>query len=275
MGISGVGSVHSYIYNMKTGKLSTKDGADDEFVEYFNDNLKGEDSDTLNGFDQQRKGNMKKMISLMGEMGLGKSVLDTLQGDEIEITSEVVDAVTCVYSINGEKIFTANAAVKYTPEEIKIFGSIKQPYATTHPTGYDPLRNHLSIGVGNVFEFGNGYKFTVERDTVRIDSYGQGTVGDYKIADSFAFGLSALILFGDQKAFSALHREVCSTPMMLEFLKALGVDIDREFIINDTRCEVRNGRIEEVGNKVGVPSSIHQKAVERYEKLMYQPLSKR
>ena len=38
MGISGVGSVHSYIYNMKTGKLSTKDGADDEFVEYFNDN---------------------------------------------------------------------------------------------------------------------------------------------------------------------------------------------------------------------------------------------
>ena len=39
--------------------------------------------------------------------------------------------------------------------------------------------------------------------------------------------------------------------------------------------EVRNGRIEEVGNKVGVPSSIHQKAVERYEKLMYQPLSKR
>lgn len=155
--------------------------ADDEFVEYFNDNLKGEDSDTLNGFDQQRKGNMKKMISLMGEMGLGKSVLDTLQGDEIEITSEVVDAVTCVYSINGEKIFTANAAVKYTPEEIKIFGSIKQPYATTHPTGYDPLRNHLSIGVGNVFEFGNGYKFTVERDTVRIDSYGQGTVEDYKL----------------------------------------------------------------------------------------------
>ena len=84
-----------------------------------------------------------------------------------------------------------------------------------------------------------------------------------------------MISFGDQQAFSALHRAAVSTPMMLEFLNELGVDTSREFIINDTRCEVRHGRIEEVGNKVGVPSSIHQKAVERYEKWMYLPLSKR
>ena len=30
MSISGIGSVNSYIYNMKTGKLSTKDGSHDE-----------------------------------------------------------------------------------------------------------------------------------------------------------------------------------------------------------------------------------------------------
>lgn len=275
MSISGVGSVNSYIYNIKTGKLSTKDGSHDEFVEYFNDNLKGEDSDALNGFDQQRKGCVKQMLRLMKEMGLGKNILDTLQGDEIEITSEIVDATTSTYCINGEKVFTANAAVRYTPEEISVFGKITQPYKTTHPTGYDPLRNRLSIGVGNVFEFGNGYKFTVERDRVRIDSYGKGTAEDYQNAGSFAFGLSALIHFGDQQAFSALHRATVSTPMMLEFLKELGVDTNREFIINETKCEVRNGRIEEVGNKVGVPSSIHQKAVERYEKSMYIPLSKR
>ena len=275
MSISGVGSVNSYIYNMKTGILSTKDGSRDEFVEYFNDNLNGEDSDGLNGFDQQRKGCVKQMLWLMEEMGLGKNIVDTLQGDEIEITSEIVDATTSTYCINGEKVFTVNAAVKYTPEEISVFGKITQPYKTTHPTGYDPLRNRLSIGVGNVFEFGNGYKFTVERDRVRINSYGKGTAEDYQNAGSFAFGLSALISFGDQQAFSALHRAAVSTPMMLEFLKELGVDTSREFIINETRCEVRNGRIEEVGNKVGVPSSIHQKAVERYEKSMYIPLSKR
>ena len=72
MGISGVGSVNSYVYNMKTGKLSTKDGAHDEFVDYFNDDLNGEDSLALNGFDQQRKSGVKKMLSLMEEMGLGK-----------------------------------------------------------------------------------------------------------------------------------------------------------------------------------------------------------
>lgn len=275
MGISGVGSVNSYIYNMKTGKLSTKDGSHDEFVEYFNDDLKGEDSLALNGFDQQRKSDVKKMFSLMGEMGLGKNTLDMLQGDEIEITSEVVDATTSTYSINGEKVFTVNAAVRYTPEEISVFGTITQPFKTTHPTGYDPINNRLSIGVGNVFEFGNGYKFTVERDRVRVDSYGKGTDEDYQNAGSFAFGLGALISFGDQQAFSALHRAAVSTPMMLEFLKELGVDTSREFIINETKCEVRDGRIEEVGNKVGVPSSIHQKAVERYEKWMYLPLSKR
>ncbi len=275
MGISGVGSVNSYIYNMKTGKLSTKDGLRDEFAEYFNDDLDGRDSHALNGFDQQRKSGIKKMVSLMEEMGLGKNVLDTLQGDEIEITSEMADATTCIFSINGEKVFTVNAAVSYTPEEISVFGRLDHPYKTTHPTGYDPVRNRLSIGVGNVFSFGNGYKFTVERDGVRIDSYGKGTAEDYQNAGSFAFGLSALISFGDQQAFSALHRAAVSTPMMLEFLNELGVDTSREFIINDTRCEVRHGRIEEVGNKVGVPSSIHQKAVERYEKWMYLPLSKR
>ena len=275
MGISGVGSIHSYIYNMATGKLSTKDGSHDEFVEYFNDNLKGEDSDALNGFDQQRKSGIKKMLSLMEEMGLGKNTLDMLQGDEMEITSEMADATTCIFSINGEKVFTVNAAVRYTPEEISVFGRMDHPYKTTHPTGYDPVKNRLSIGVGNVFEFGNGYRFTVERDRVRIDSYGKGTAEDYQNAGSFAFGLSALIHFGDQQAFSALHRAAVSTPMMLDFLKELGVDTSKEFIINETKCEVRNGRIEEVGNKVGVPGSVHRKAVERYEKWMYLPLSKR
>ena len=275
MSISGIGSVNSYIYNMKTGKLSAKDGKEDEFVDYFNDELDGKDSAALNGFDQQRKGSVKQMLHLMEEGMFGKNVLEKLQGDEIEITSETLDATTSVYYVNGEKVFTANAAVEYTQEEINIFGTITQPYKTTHPTGYDPLKNRLSIGVGDTFEFGNRYRFTVESDRVRVDSYGNGTAKDYENAGAFAFGLSALIHFGDQQAFSALHRAAISTSMMLEFLKDLGVDTDREFMINDTVCEVRNGRIGEVGNKVGVPSSIHQKAVGRYEELLYIPLSER
>lgn len=275
MSISGIGSVNSYIYNMKTGKLSAKDGQKDEFVDYFNGDLDGEDSSTLNGFDQERKSGIKKMIDMIGWGMIGQNQLETLREDEVEITTEKVDATTTVTYLNGEKILTVIGSVRYTPEEINVFGTIRQPYRTTHPTGYDPSKNRLSIGVGSRFEFGNGYRFTVENDMVRVDSYGRGTEEDIRNADAFACGLSALIHFGDQQTFSALYREWVSTPMMLEFLKELGVDTDREFIINDTLCEVRDGRIKEAGNKAGVPSSIQQKAMKRFEEMLYVPLSKK
>lgn len=268
MSVCGVGSVSTYLYNRQTGRLSTKDGAWDEFVDYFNGDLEGKDSTGLNGFDRQNKGNIKRMMELTQEMSLGKDVLEACSGDEIEITSEVEEANTCIYYINGKKIFTAIGAVEYTPEELKIFGSIKQPYKTTCPTGYDPLQNRLSFGVGDSFDFGNGYRFTVEQDSVRVDSYGSGKEEDYKNADYFAFGLSALIHFADQQAFADLYGSTVSTPMMLEFLRELGVDTDRQFILNETACEVRDGKIREAGNKVGVPSSIHRKALERYEEMM-------
>ena len=49
MAVTGIGSVQTYIYNSKTGKLSTKDGTADEFVNYFNGNLSEEASKELNG----------------------------------------------------------------------------------------------------------------------------------------------------------------------------------------------------------------------------------
>ena len=62
MEITGVGSSYSYLYDMKTGKLSSKDGKDDEFVRYFNGDLSGEESETLNGFDRGKKAGMEKML---------------------------------------------------------------------------------------------------------------------------------------------------------------------------------------------------------------------
>lgn len=34
MGITGVGSSYNFVYNTKTGKLSTKDGSKNEFENY-------------------------------------------------------------------------------------------------------------------------------------------------------------------------------------------------------------------------------------------------
>ena len=64
MAITGVGSSFSYIYNTKTGKISSKDGKDDEFIRYFNGDLSGEESDTLNGFDRGKKAQIENIVSL-------------------------------------------------------------------------------------------------------------------------------------------------------------------------------------------------------------------
>ena len=47
MSISGIGSLNTYIYNSQTKKLSTKDGSKDAFVDYFNGDISGDDSDSL------------------------------------------------------------------------------------------------------------------------------------------------------------------------------------------------------------------------------------
>lgn len=57
--------------------------------------------------------------------------------------------------------------------------------------------------------------------------------------------------------------------MLLDLLRKLGVDTDKEFMINKTRCEVRDGRIREVnGNRSGAPNAAYEKALKRYEETM-------
>ena len=51
MAISGIGTSCTYIYNSQTGKLSSKDGTKDPFVDYFNGDRSDETRSQLNGFD--------------------------------------------------------------------------------------------------------------------------------------------------------------------------------------------------------------------------------
>lgn len=271
MAVSGIGGTYSYIYNSQTGKLSTKDGSKDAFADYFNGEASEDALDDLNGFDATRKRDIQKMIKFFS-CGMTKDVFNEKNGTEFEITAEVENATTAHYSVNGEKVFTAYSAVEYSYEEIEIFGTMIQPYKTRQHKDYDPENNSIGIAVGDEFDMGNGYRFKVLEDRIWGEGWGSGTEEDDKKANQFLWGLSGLIHFGDQQAFSSrIDKE--STPMMLEFLRQLGVDTSREFIINETRCEVKNGRIKEVGNMVGVPSSIHNAAVKRYEEMLYQPLS--
>ena len=273
MGISGVGSVSTYIYNSKTGKLSTKDGTQDDFVDYFNGDLKENFSDTLNGFDANRKGDIEAMLMLY-QSGMTKNVFSGSDNDEYEITSEIIDATTSDFSVNGRKVFTAHSGVYYTDNEIKTFGTIMQPYKTYQSKGYDSRDNSINIAVGDRIDLGNGYKFIVKKDHIYVEGYEKGSEANNKKAEHLAWGLNALIHFADQQWFSAMiDADKASTSMVLELLRQLGVDTNKEFVINGTKCEVRYGKIMEVGNKVGVPNTIHQAAVKRYEETLYKPLT--
>ena len=61
--------------------------------------------------------------------------------------------------------------------------------------------------------------------------------------------------------------------MLLELLRQLGVDTDREFVLNGTKCEVRNGKIGETGNHWGAPRAVREEAIRKYEEEMTRPLS--
>ena len=52
MGVSGIGTSSTYLYDATTGKLSTKDGTKNNFVDYFNGDSSEETLEDLNGFDK-------------------------------------------------------------------------------------------------------------------------------------------------------------------------------------------------------------------------------
>lgn len=62
MGVTGIGTVQTYRYNFKTGKLSAKDGSENEFISFFNEGHSGGSSKTLNGFDWQVRGGIRFLI---------------------------------------------------------------------------------------------------------------------------------------------------------------------------------------------------------------------
>lgn len=87
MGISGIGSRNTYIYNTTTGKLSSKDGQQDAFVDYFNGDINGDEDDTLIGFDRSRKADIENLIDTWAQVD--RSLFSEPGKEEYEITTGV------------------------------------------------------------------------------------------------------------------------------------------------------------------------------------------
>ncbi len=271
MDVSGIGNSSTYIYNIRTGKLAKKDGSADEFVNYFNGDSNGKLPDTLNGFDAKRKRDINEMVMLFqSSLGKAKGIFQEQGGDEYEITSEIVDAVTTHFSVNGEKVFTSYDMNVFT--YMDHISADDLLYKTRNSKAYEPSDNSINIAVGDVFDLGNGYVLKVKEDSIWIDGLGSGSEKQDEKARQLAYGLDALIRFADQQWMSdRIDRE--STPMLLQLLRELGIDTDKQFQINGTKCEVKYDRIREAGNRFAVPSSIFNEALKKYEDVLYMPIS--
>lgn len=278
MSISGVGSRNTYIYNARTGKLSTKDGQQDAFVDYFNGDINGDEDDTLNGFDRARKADINNLIEVWAQVD--RSLFNDPEKEEYEITTESVDAVTSTVQVDGGKIFTCYSGGFFAHIDPSELFQKAGSFQTREHKGYDPSDNSVNIAVGDVFDLGNGYRLRVGENQVYGEGYGTKNGENDEKLQALSWGLGALIHFAEGQ-WSATVLELRdrsdlmgdTTPMLLELLRQLGVDTDREFILNGTKCELRNGKIREVGDKWGVARNVRDEAIRKYEEEMSRPLS--
>ena len=81
MNVTGVGSTYNFIYNTKTGKLSTKD---------CNGDVKGEDTETLNHFDEHTRYQFTRMLYAYGTGMTGQNPF--ADDEEVEITADIDSA---------------------------------------------------------------------------------------------------------------------------------------------------------------------------------------
>lgn len=275
MNVTGIGSHNTYYYNVDTKRLqSSETGEENEFCRWFNGDLSSEQlSDSINGYDSNIKNNLENMFYMYNDELKADVFQPSKNGNLCEISVDVLDAERVDCAINGQTIFHAKQVVDYNQEEIHTM-KYAGPYKTHTAKAYNQADNSINIAVGDRYELQNGYQIAVRDDWIEVIGYSRGETAYDPELECLIGGLNDLIRFADQQWTSGSISDE-SMPILLNFLRRLGVDTSREFIINDTKCELVNGRISEVGNTYGAPSSIYQKAIARYEEWLYQPVNKK
>ena len=273
MKVSGIGTSYECIYNTSTGKIESTAQERDPFIDYFNGELSDEELyDELNGFDAQRKCDIEAMFRLFNGAERGKLYEKVQSGESFTISAKIIDGETSEYYIDGEKVFTAHHAFPYSSSgELSLHAS-KMPFLT-HGLSYNASENSLRIGTGAVLNLGNGCRLIAGNDSVKSEYNGSNPHTIEKL-NSLEYLLTALIHIGDQQ-WTALSIFDDDTPMLIELLKQLGVDTSKEFKINNTLCEIRDGKLREVENTYVVPSTVYDTALKKYEEYLYMPLSER
>ena len=147
-----------------------------KFVDFCNGDVKGEDTETLNHFDEHTRYQFTRMLFAYGTGMTGQNPF--ANDEKVEITADIDSATHTSFYVNGQKAFTAITGMSYLPSEIQTFGTVQQPFKTRGYKPYDPSTNSITIGVGSRFNLGNGYSMTVQEDFVWGEGYGNGSKAD-------------------------------------------------------------------------------------------------
>ena len=236
--ITGPGVKHSYVYDSVNKRIVSRDGKKDEFVDCFDGRATEEQLHSLNTWDSDI------MRSIKGD-AQGNGLLDEMgkQAIEIKFTVEIND--------NGDMIWTFN----YGGNEHTMLDGYTYPYAdheyenrnrfykTEKHEDYNPDTNSISFAIGDSYDIA-GMKFKISRDNFSVKDVND--LQQWKKAEPYACALSHLMLFveGIWGAYVITDED---TPIALDFLEGQGVDTSKEFVVNGTRCNLVNGKIQEVG----------------------------
>lgn len=142
MGITGVGSHYTYMYDANTNKLSTKEGTPDKFCDFFNGDLAENEYGELNGYDMKMKKDIESMIMLFNSGVQGANVFNPEEG-LYEISTEIVQGDKAKYTVNGKHTFTGCVGIQYTKSQFEAFTDLQQAYKTTSSQKYSLENNSI------------------------------------------------------------------------------------------------------------------------------------
>lgn len=123
-----------------------------KFFDFCNGDVKGEDTETLNHFDEHTRYQFTRMLYAYGTGMTGQNPF--ANDEKVEITADIDSATHTSFYVNGQKAFTAITGMSYLPSEIQTFGTVQQPFKTRGYKPYDPSTNSITIGVGSRFNLG-------------------------------------------------------------------------------------------------------------------------
>lgn len=286
MNVKGVGSYSEFTYNYETGKISTESQDEEDllFVKYFNGEFDTDGDhlpEGLTGFDYRKRGEILSMAESLMRNGYWKNHPEEYDGD-IVLGIRIEDAAT--WYITSPEISTLNClsgGIRYTKEEMA-YERGEVDFNTKLSLPYNAKNNSITIGIGASYELLDGYTFKIETNKVSFHRMpGKGDDLTDQEAGMICQYLEAFLRFADQqwgsKSIYSMYNGNDYNRIIKKFLEKLGVDISKEFTVNETKCVFQDNQFvdAEYDNENGMVGArgVYQQALNRYEQQLYAPLT--